>query len=58
MGGTTSARRQGALLVSSGNASAEDAADAGGIHDVKHPDYEIITISMFYRGFTMTAFGD
>lgn len=58
VGGTTSARRQGAPLDSWGNASAEDTVDAGDIQDVKHADYDITTISIFYRGFTMTAFGD
>ena len=48
----------GLPLASWGGASIEDAADAGGITDVKHADYEVLTVLMFFRKFTLTAYGD
>jgi len=45
-------------LVSWGDASIKQAAANGGITDVEHVDYELKTVLMVFRKFTVEVYGD
>ena len=50
--------QSGTPLVSWGDASKEAAARDGGLAAIDHLDYELTTILMLYRRFTLIAYGE